>query len=306
MPVDEKGILWDSVGEAWYNQSTGDWVHTGTPGNFGKSSSGVFGLGQGAIRGDTNRYTGAQMDIWAPEQWDYLQKLISGQLYGPGAATSYYQSVIDPRLQTQATDALRNLKGAYGPMSLGSSYKIANARLEEKLAEQRAQALAEVLWNWKQMEAAAMAKIPEMSPFASIMGYKDTGANSLAGARMITPTGGGVSSFLSNPGIGVGGGWSGSGSKGTTTTENPFIDNTPTTTNNYYYDWPTSTSYPSATPAGMSSEFANPFSGEIYNYSPGGQTYIAPTVSNYDTVANSRAAYTPEEDYNDYEWTGFW
>lgn len=274
------------------------------PDRYPTSSSGLQ-TGEGTLDLPEGLVAG-RMDLWDPIQWNYLRQLASGELYGPGAATSYFNQAISPQLARQAAEAQGTLKQTYGPMSLGSPYKVAANKLTQQLAEERAQQLAQVLWNWKQMEAQAMARIPDMSPYANIITRAPTSGGA-AGSMVSMPSFGGGSS-LNNPGIGVGGGWSGSGSSNTQT---PNIDTSSNLlSGDNYFNWDTLETQALPASSGNASEIRNPFTGEVYNYSPGGYNYSTPTVNttpNLNTVAASRTTYEPEEDY-DYSdlYNGFW
>ena len=238
-----------------------------------------------------------------PEQAKYLSDLMSGRLYGTDAVQDYFNTNIVPELTDSYNMALRNLKSSYGPMSLGSSYKIANARMLDELAETRAAELSKLLYNWKQLEAQAQQAGLNREAFTTLAGYNPSS------------TGGGGFSY--SPSIGRSGssGYSSGVSSGTGTgsfnTGSTFADYTPTTTGNYYYDWPTGTSSATATSTGTSSEFANPFTGEVYNYSPGvaDYSYGYDIGTDYGTDWSGYDYGSSGYDYGydtDYEWNGFW
>ena len=248
-----------------------------------------------------------------PEQARYLSDLMSGRLYGTDAARSYFTTNIIPELTDSYNMALRNLKSSYGPMSLGSSYKIANARMIDKLAETRAAELSKILYQWKQLEAQAQQAGLNREAFTTLAGYNPSS------------TGGGGFSYSPSTGRSSSSGYSSGTSSGTGTGTSSYdwpslFDYyiNPTTTGNYYYDWPTGTSSATATSTGTSSEFANPFTGEIYNYSPGVSDYsyeydtgtdYGTDWSGYDYGSYGNDYGSSGYDYGydtDYEWTGFW
>jgi hypothetical protein len=362
--LDKSGIQWDSSGEAWYNSSTGDWVHTGIANNNGTQGYGNTASAAGTATGTTTTsgpgtntlpagLVSGRMDIWDPMQWKYLQDLSSGALYGEDAtknyfnntydqliqnpalseqdALDYFNQAYDPTLKQQAAEAQGTLKQTYGPMSLGSSYKVGASKLAEQLAEERAKQLATVMYQYKQMAIAdaeqarqlkanalsqwqqtganALAQIPNMSPYANIV-TRAPGSIGTGNMSTISPTGGG----------GGGSGLTTTPTKSNTyqgainqgnpfksllesqrATANPFAD---ILQENNYYDVLSGNEsiYPTST--GTSSEFQNPFTGEDYNYVPGVNT--SPAIAN---TANARVnyedttpAYTPTTSYES-SWT---
>jgi len=255
------------------------------------------------------------MGIWTqeinnltPEQTSYLSQLMSGSLYGTDAATKYVNSVLYPELEDTYGTSMGQLKQTYGPMSLGSSYKVAANEMTKNLAEEKAKKLAETLWNWKQLEAQAQVSGLNRDAFTTLAGYN------------AESTGGGVPSYGGGGSGNSGVGYSGNTLKSTSGTGTGSFNTTGSSTptygsDNYYYDWLTGTSSNTPSSTGTSSEYTNPYTGEIYNYSPGGYT---DTSNNYDTGYNDYTNWSGynydtgndysdyDYDYSDYDFSGFW
>lgn len=318
MPLDKNGRQWDTSGEAWYNPDTGDWVHTGTPGNYGNYGYGSSGTSASAISGLPAGYQGFQFNLFSPQQQQYADALLAslsgGGIYGdttlqnylnnvfsqyvkpqdlgPQYAQQYYNQSVDPTLLRQAAEAQGELKRAFGPMSMGSSYKVQSNLLDKALAEQRAKALNDILFNWKQLETQDIARV-QAAQATAMDQWEAAKAQALAQIPNWNQQMSIITRTPDNTGYGNIPTYSGSGGGGGATNPTQFTyDSSGSTyigpgsknnsnnpgeadygTGNNFINLTTGevTNKPSS--SGNSVEFQNPFTGDAYNYVPGPATY---------------------------------